>query len=417
VRYSQRYVPRHDNHHNSNNSNNKNVDQRTKIQDRLEEKRQNLDQKGEWQHQKHNDLLMRSSFQDLKQEYINNAIASDAVVGQRYRPTVKRQHRYPRILYFLHIHKSAGTTFCRQAYFNRISANYERNCNVQADQRCCGHNDTIVAQKAYAKATHYQLVATEREMYDSMAPDSYDYIVSLRNSQSRYYSHWNHLIKVATQQQQREPKQVHNHQHQDTFHWQYTIRDDNGTIHPIGNFTKWYQGQSDNYNVRMICGVKCNNIAKYQISKDLFRYTLQRLVLFAHVIFVEDMELSFAKFAKAYKWQYNIPHEEKRTNHGQSLVLDHPGETSSSTTSSSTTTKTTTTGHFAEYWDPYMSILDDAMYEFAQSKYHGASHKVLSSKIQTLDFATHHHELLEEYFRLGPLRDCSNQCCGTCSIW
>jgi hypothetical protein len=188
---------------------------------------------------------------------------------------------------------------------------------------------------------------------------------------------------------------------EDPVHWKYTIRDENGTIHPVGNFILWYQGQPDNYNVRMICGVRCTNITKYQISQDLFRYTLQRLVLFAHIIFVDDMELSFGKFARAYGWQYHIAY------HGQSM--------DTSAIMNTTLSETKEEEEEEEDWDPYMSALDDALYEFAQYKYHHASQDDLSTKIDTLGFSN--RALVEEYFQLGPSRGCSNQCCGVCTKW
>ncbi|KAG7349381.1 hypothetical protein IV203_011978 [Nitzschia inconspicua] len=408
VRYSQRYQT--------------NQDKRKTTEKLLDEKL--LQRKEQQSIQDQRNKLQEKWLAFQNPEDISNYHENGIRFG--YRLMSERKRRYPKILYFLHIHKSAGSTFCRQAYLNRISANYKRNCNVQSDQRCCGHNDTLEAQREYANTTYYDLVASEQEMYDSMAPDSYDYIVSLRDSKRRYYSHWNHLVIVAQQNRQHELKQLEKsdgHRYplsesafksmqepvqgrsgddniqapkEDLVHWNYTIRDYNGTIYPVGNFTKWYQAQPDNYNVRMICGVRCNHVPKYQLSRDLFRYALQRLAKFAHIIFVEDMEASFARFATVYGWQYNVA----TAHHGQHL-------------NSTDLTKTLETGSIN--WDPYMSVLDDSLYEFAQRKYAGAGNAELMEIIDADEFAN--REALEEYFAQGPKRGCTNECCGPCSKW
>jgi hypothetical protein len=420
VRYSQRYQSNH--------------------QDKLQETQKLLNDKRKKLKEELHDLLQDSashsksmreawhSFQDMKNDN-QDILQAEHGMRRGYRPSIKHGRRYPRILYFLHIHKSAGSTVCRQAYLNRISANYNQNCNVQADQHCCGNNDTLQAQRDFAKQTQYDLVAAEQEMYDSMDPDSYDYIVSLRNSRRRYYSHWNHLVTVAKKNRQHELELLQRHeqhayplaetavewvqqtiqgrgsdgnQHlqaalEDPIHWNYTIRDYSGTVYPVGNFTKWYYGQPDNYNVRMICGVRCTHIAKYRLSRELFRYALQRLTDFAHVIFVEDMEASFAAFARHYGWQYNVA----AAHHGQRL---------------NATDLTSALQQQHSDWDPYMSVLDDALYEFAQRKYLGATKEDLKALMKKgVEFAN--QALVDEYFEKGPGRDCPNECCGVCSKW
>lgn len=368
----------------------------------------------------------RNSLRDTWQTFRDNQITVKDENGVRigYRPTVERRRRYPKILFFLHIHKSAGSTFCRQAYLNRMAANYKQNCNVQADQRCCGQKDTVQAQIDYANQTHYDLVASEQEMYDSMAPESYDYIVSLRDSQRRYCSHWNHLLMEAKKNREHELELLEKHEHhyplaeaamewaqesirgrngesnviaaqEDPIHWNYTVRDYNGIIYPVGNYTKWLQGQPDNYNVRMICGVKCSRIPKYQLSHDVFRYTIDRLAKFAHIIFVEDMEASFARFAKAYGWQYNVATTGQRRMNAFELTEVLETHT--------------------EGWDPFMSVLDDALYELAQRKYEEATDKELLKMIDDVEFAN--KDMVEEYFTEGPKKGCSNECCGICSKW
>uniref|UniRef100_A0A6V0C3A4 Uncharacterized protein n=1 Tax=Pseudo-nitzschia australis TaxID=44445 RepID=A0A6V0C3A4_9STRA len=172
--------------------------------------------------------------------------------------THRFRRKYPRMIYFLHIHKSAGSFVCKQAFRNQLAADYKRNCNVRDDQRCCSsengsgkkprvrvageerdrdhhatndhdhdhdhpttstthhHNeteddaarasssstsfsDTFSARRqiAFARTAPYDLVAAEKELPEILLPDHYDYVVSLRNSRDRYASHWNHLMRAA----------------------------------------------------------------------------------------------------------------------------------------------------------------------------------------------------------------------------
>jgi hypothetical protein len=255
-------------------------------------------------------------------------------------------------------------------------------------------------------------------MYDSMSPDYFDYVVSLRDSKRRYYSHWNHLVIEAEKVKIKDIKflkksdrhkfpladmvlfhwmmDLHSSQkdllsvaRQDPVHYNLTIRDYDGKLFPVGNWTKWYMGQPDNYNLRMICGSRCKTTPKYQITQELFDYTLHRLANFSHVIFVEDMEESFGKFAKAYGWQYNMAHTKRLNVTTLTNILENEAA-----------------------WDPFMSVLDDALYEFARRKYHNVIPEELW---RTNNFAN--QDMVDKYFRDGPSRNCKNECCGTCSKW
>ena len=145
----------------------------------------------------------KNSKQKQQQETINSDDIKYGTVKNKNnhtRKTIIFQRKYTKIIYFLHIHKSAGTYFCQQAFKNQMSANYPMNCNVQENQRCCGidiENGNYKSQIEYAKSSTFDVVASEKEMYDIMIPQYYDYVVSLRHSQSRYYSHWSHLKRTA----------------------------------------------------------------------------------------------------------------------------------------------------------------------------------------------------------------------------
>ncbi len=333
---------------------------------------------------------------DLKANWIFNTNYT-----KPYRPTIPTyQRKYPRVIYFVHIHKSAGTLFCRLAYRNRINTNQASNCNVQDDQYCCGGEDTLKAQISFADRTFWDLVATERELYDSMAPDHYDYVVALRDSKSRYYSHWSHLRRMVPIG----PGVQHGGFGDSAWIFgNNTIVDRRikkrfvpKGMDPLGSFQVWYRRQPDNWNTRVLCGAHCRPQAKYKITRDLFQYTLQRADKFAHFLFVEEMEASYNQMARAYRWHNYSDiantflienHSKRRTDkNGVDLKLKH------------------------EKWDPLMSALDDALYEFAKRKYLNYTHEELWKPFRN-------EAKLVQYFAEGPKFGCRNGCCGTCSSY
>jgi len=377
--------------------------------------------------------------------------------SSRHLPTSKKKvqfrRKYKRLIYFLHIHKAAGSFVCRHAQLNRLSANYRNNCNVRANQRCCGKNGNFSEsnQIEYAKKATYDLVANERELPEVLLPEYYDYVVCLRDSRNRYESHWKHLVHIAKKSQsdqKRFPRlkarsspwtqqsknlngdisgtrrwrlhELIEYDSNDPEHYQLSVRNPKDkSLHPVGNYTKWIMGQPDNYNLRMICGTKCLKVRKFQITKDLFEYTLKRLWTdFSHVIFVEDMEESFGAFAKAYNWtKFSKPSSNATSNSTLEKIVPY---------------KPTEDVKIPKWWDPHMTVLDDALYELAKRKYSlatSASKKITmdgnhskSSRITrpmwNVDYEPFANQgLVDKYFREGPLRNCANSCCGYCTKW
>lgn len=196
-----------------------------------------------------------------------------------------------RIFYFLHIHKSAGTSFCTAAQKNKMTVNRRKNCNVQLDQRCCGYSDTMASQQEFAKTTSYTFVANEQDMYSSIDIEHYRYILILRKSYNRYKSHYQHTTKRSYGRLSRSRKPF------------YT-----------GTYRQWWTGQPDNWNLRKICGTACQNIPKYQITLQHFLYTLSRLLLFDDIIFVESYDNSYTKFANKVGWEYIPIHNSKKSS-------------------------------------------------------------------------------------------------------
>ena len=127
---------------------------------------------------------------------------------------------------------------------------------------------------------------------------------------------------------------------------------------------------------------------KYQLTREIFQYTLNRLRLFEDILFVEDLENSYRKFAAKHDWPKTPMYQEN---------VARDAESRSSLVS--------------EYdWDPLMSALDDALYEFGQRKEAG---------LEPFDeFSPHIQEQLDNYFSQGPSRNCTTVCCGDiCSLY
>jgi len=359
-----------------------------------------------------------------------------------------------KIIYFLHIHKSGGSTLCKQAQLQRLKTS-SHNCNVQNDKNCCGNEDSMEAQIIYAKETRYELVACEKEMYDAMATDYYDYVVTLRDSMSRYFSHWRHVRSLAElnplfnkektktdgtrsllsqsqsqvvramstkmkyssslRKQQLKPKIVQdiNDVHEKYIIQVRTSEDNNMKTYPVGNFNIWLDYQPDNYSTRMICGSRCKNVSKFQLTPDLLEHTLKRLSLFSHIMFLEDMENTYNTFTKAMGWKNRkITHE----NRNKMTIL------SRNTTALSEMKMTADTNNSSisinTVYDPFMTVLDDALYEFARRKYDSKNNNKIATVLLSWEKEQfNNQEIIQQYFQNGYSRNCTNPCCGECSKW
>jgi hypothetical protein len=194
----------------------------------------------------------------------------------------------------------------------------------------------------------------------------------------------------------------------------------------------------------MICGSRCIDVPKYQLTKELFNYTLERIWYnFSYIIFVEDMEESFSRFATAYGWNNDTNGNDSisstKTRTKPAIQQQHQQQRDQTT---ATQTKKSSSSSLRG-WDPYMSVLDDALYEFAKRKYYydiridnatnnnsnnsnteGANSSssdlsASSSSLASLPLSEKFKNpaLIDQYFREGHSRNCTNACCGVCSKW
>ena len=372
-----------------------------------------------------------------------------------------------KIIFYLHIHKSGGSSMCKQAQLQRLRSNYQKNCNVQKDQRCCGNEDSINAQVRFAidrKTSRFEFVACEKEMYDAMVTDYYDYVVTLRESMSRYFSHWSHVRRLAVlnplykyNNKKKNNRNSNGNSNSNNYsnhndirtrtrvlprnindvHDKYITRQ--GKI-PVGNFNTWFNYQPDNFNIRMICGTRCTNIPKFQITPELFEYTLQRISLFSHVIFLEDMKDTYETFRKSMGWnKKTIVHENKNKEYivapssisnskSSNRLLSNMTTTANINNSSGNNNNNNNNNNYSDttnnniVYEPFMTVLDDALYEFARRKYENKKNGtvLLSSSSSSSSWEKeqfNNQELIKQYFQEGSSRDCTNPCCGECSVW
>jgi len=158
--------------------------------------------------------------------------------------------RVKQIILFLHLHKGAGTFLCNMAKTNNMRVGGGGNCLVQVDQRCCG-GDTREEQYNFTKSTNFDFVANENYMYANLDPTLFIHVTILRDSWSRYVSHFGHVKRA------------------------YGLKD---------SLLTWIRGQPDNWNVRHICGTRCMLRPKFGLSREDYAYTRARLRMFRHVI-------------------------------------------------------------------------------------------------------------------------------------
>jgi len=192
-----------------------------------------------------------------------------------------------------------------------------------------------------------------------------------------------------------------------------TSKDNNMNTYPVGNFNIWLDYQPDNYSTRMICGSRCKNVSKFQLTPDLLEHTLKRLSLFSHIMFLEDMENTYNTFTKAMGWKNRkITHE----NRNKMTIL------SRNTTALSEMKMTADTNNSSisinTVYDPFMTVLDDALYEFARRKYDSENNNKIATVLLSWEKEQfNNQEIIQQYFQNGYSRNCTNPCCGECSKW
>ena len=306
--------------------------------------------------------FFRSFFAEINYFMFHGAEQIDTVLWRK-----RRVQPDQKILFFLHLSKCGGTSLIDAARASGLSVPI-RNALVQRDWRCCGGDDSLQAQQRFAATSPYDFVANEGHMYDAMDTEHYEYVVTLRDSQSRYMSQWRQwqhdplltLNTLARKIYNPNPKGIRPH--------------NNNLDH---NFKNWLLTvREDNFIVRKICGSPCRSriIEKFEISREQFRETLDRLERFESILFLEDFSAGYARFAEKHGWA--APEQKRRIR-----IVDDSKSSSSSSPSLGHPQAATTKEN--DTWDYRMSALDDALYEYAQRKVAGLTpHDQFTNKTQ-----------------------------------
>jgi hypothetical protein len=256
-----------------------------------------------------------------------------------------------RIVYFLHIRNSAGASMCYAARANGMATP-----PYQCNPHHASELDSLDGQRPSNEIESYNFVSNPGPMPDAMDKKRYRYVIMLRNSEDRYRSHWKSVV-------------FHN---PDQF-----------------SFPEWWQRQPDNWNVRALCGARCWQVPKFQLTRELFQSALDRLNDFDSVLLAEEFNATFAAFANEVGWTRMPVPASPLAHSAQSQSHNLPY------------------APFKWSWDPYMSPLDDALYERAAAIVHGDRNHQLSDASS---------RAVNDYFAKGPARRCLTPCChDTCS--
>ena len=182
-------------------------------------------------------------------------------------PLLGKSYTHKKIIYFLHLHKAGGSTMCEWARQN-YQIVPKGNCAIDARQACCG-GESIEAQQKFALQTKYTFIANEDYMFSQMDMKYYDYVVTMRNSFSRYASHYRHILR------------------------DYGMKKD---------FQTWMRGQPDNWITRHLCGTLCQNRPKYALTLQDTMLAYNRLRNFSDILFLESWRQNAVSFATKRKW-------------------------------------------------------------------------------------------------------------------
>jgi hypothetical protein len=135
-------------------------------------------------------------------------------------------------------------------------------------------------------------------------------------------------------------------------------------------------------NLFYISPHRCMNVPKFQITEELFAYTLNRLRKFEDILFFERFNETYETFARHVGWsQTPTP---SSLNHS---AYSYPPIGSK---------------HYA--WEPHMTTLDDALFEYAVGLYEAEVQPPKISKLRV--------QRLQDYMAKGPMYMCTSPCCS-----
>ena len=253
-------------------------------------------------------------------------------VESSFLPTSKNlndQTNISKIIYFMHMHNSGGTTMCNIANKQKSLNPSKRNCNVFLKLKfndanfghaipCCG--DTIAEQANYAKTSTHKFIANEMYLPNELDYSNYDYITVLRDPWQRYLSHFAH--DFPKQEKNFKSLTRYNKKSQDSIHKIFgdgdSLANDKFSVFLAKNYSQWVNSQRDNYYTRKLCGKNCMNVPRGKLNSTHLEKAKTRLNHFGAVLILENLSESLKIMEDKFGWRipnkYSLDKYESNTN-------------------------------------------------------------------------------------------------------
>ena len=222
-----------------------------------------------------------------------------------------------KIIYFMHMHNTAGTAMCRIAVAqsknknlkSRVISNPRQNCNVflklpmQVEGAFFGHatpccGETIEQQEKFAKNSKFTFVANEMYLPNELDYKNYDFITILRDPWDRYKSHFAHDFSAQFHQMK---------WYKEKFGREKAM----STVFVAKNFTDWVSSQRDNYFTRKICGEDCMEVPRGKLNSSHLEKAKSRLDKFSAVMILENLNQSLDILRSRFNWKIPTEYQNK----------------------------------------------------------------------------------------------------------
>jgi len=311
--------------------------------------------------------------------------------------TSPKQLRDGKLAYFLHVHKSGGTSVCKLARLNGEHSSGKTNCNVYRlashsehvqnanhhNTSCCG--STVAVQAQFAAKTDWTFIANERDMPPELDHEHYKYMTVVRDPLKRHVSNYFYTMNIHSERKD-----------------------------STKSFLQWYEHQADNYFLRKICGLACR-VPRGSLNQTHLDIALRMLDQFDAVVVIDDALFSFSNMSVVLKdeigWGTSAAvHTQRRKSQLDSLA------------------KKLAKAGAAKY--EYMNTFDDELYAYARvlaaqqrEAHEGKDLNGGSTTTALSDAAKENLERVREEEVSSGRRaaysalegKCNNSCCGKCS--
>ena len=168
-------------------------------------------------------------------------------------------------IYYLHIHKSGGSTICEIAKVNGLTKG-EYNCNVPPNERHLLRGTPQEQKRLYNKISN-RFIANEDELADEVDWELYSYMTVIRHPFTRAYSHYNHAKGY----------------------------------HKLDiSFKEWVTNRPDNILTRILCGTSCMEVKQGHLNDTHLNKAMYNLHHFDVVFTLENLHRSMGLLKDIY---------------------------------------------------------------------------------------------------------------------